>query len=160
MSGQEVLSREDGERAAVVAEARRWLRTPYHHRGAVLGAGVDCLRSQIAWFSGAGLIEWFDPGPYPADWHLHRSEERYADGVAAFCAEVAAEPPYPPATILLFKHGRTFSHGALVSDWPMVIHAFADAEMVEEVDATLSPLLRLAGAPRPIRAFDFWRRAA
>ncbi len=27
----------------IVAEARKWLGTPYHHQGRVLGHGVDCL---------------------------------------------------------------------------------------------------------------------
>lgn len=30
-------------RAAIVAEARRWLGTPYRHQASVIGAGADCL---------------------------------------------------------------------------------------------------------------------
>ena len=30
-------------RAAIVAEARRWLGTPYHHQASALGAGADCI---------------------------------------------------------------------------------------------------------------------
>ena len=30
-------------RAQIVAEARRWLGTPFHHQAALLGAGVDCV---------------------------------------------------------------------------------------------------------------------
>lgn len=29
--------------AAIVAEARTWLGTPFHHQGRVKGAGVDCV---------------------------------------------------------------------------------------------------------------------
>jgi cell wall-associated NlpC family hydrolase len=29
-------------RSEIVAEARKWLDTPFHHNGRVLGAGVDC----------------------------------------------------------------------------------------------------------------------
>jgi len=30
-------------RDAIVAAARRWLGTPYHHQGRLVGVGVDCL---------------------------------------------------------------------------------------------------------------------
>lgn len=30
-------------RDEIVAEARKWLDTPYHHEGRVLGHGVDCI---------------------------------------------------------------------------------------------------------------------
>ena len=30
-------------RAAIVAEARSWLGTPYHHQASRKGAGADCL---------------------------------------------------------------------------------------------------------------------
>ena len=32
----------DAQRAAVVAEARSWIGTPYHHAADVKGHGVDC----------------------------------------------------------------------------------------------------------------------
>ncbi len=30
-------------RAEIIAEARTWLGTPYHHQGRVKGVGVDCI---------------------------------------------------------------------------------------------------------------------
>jgi NlpC/P60 family putative phage cell wall peptidase len=30
-------------RAAIVAEARRWIGTPYHHQASCLAVGVDCI---------------------------------------------------------------------------------------------------------------------
>jgi cell wall-associated NlpC family hydrolase len=29
-----------------------------------------------------------------------------------------------PADFIVFKFGRTFSHGAIVVDWPLIIHAY------------------------------------
>ena len=64
-------------RARVVAEARRWIGTPYQHLGDVHGVGVDCAMLLIRIFTDTGLIQPMDPRPYSHQWHLHRSEERY-----------------------------------------------------------------------------------
>lgn len=142
---------ERAQRLAVVAAARAWRGTPYHHDAAVKGAGVDCARFLLEAFVGAGLIERFTPEHYSSQWHLHRSREVYAETVVRFAAEIPAEPPFAAATVLLFRHGRTFSHSALVTAWPRVIHAYAAARQVEEVDITGTPLIE-----RAMRAFDYW----
>jgi cell wall-associated NlpC family hydrolase len=111
----------DEQRARVVAEAKSWLRTPYHHRGRIKGAGVDCGMLLIEVFAAAGVIEDFDPGYYPHDWHLHRSEERYLGWVERHAHRV--DVPLP-GDVLLFKFGRCISHGAIVVEWPTVIHAY------------------------------------
>jgi NlpC/P60 family putative phage cell wall peptidase len=145
------------DRAAVVAAARTWLGTPWHHDAAVKGGGIDCAHLLLEAFAEAGAIARFAPDRYPADWHLHKGEERFADTVARFAVEIAAAPPFKPATVLLFRHGRTFSHGAIVTAWPRIIHAYAAAFVVEEVDITGTPmLLERDGSPRPMRAFDRW----
>ena len=60
----------DTERAAVVAEARQWLRTPYHHMGRVRGAGVDCATLLAEVYARAGMVEPVAIEFYPPDWHL------------------------------------------------------------------------------------------
>ena len=65
------------QRAAVVAEARSWIGTPYHHAADVKGHGVDCALLLVRVYCDLGLVEPFDPRPYTRDWFLHRSEERY-----------------------------------------------------------------------------------
>ena len=145
-------------RGAVVAEARAWIATPYHHRAAVSGAGVDCARLLIEVYSAVGVIEWFDPGDYPPDWHLHRSEERYVAVIERFADEFEpAAEPILPADVVVYRYGRTFSHGGIVTGqpgvspptgWPWIVHAFAAAHCVEE---TSIPGSQLDG--RPMRAF-------
>lgn len=110
------------ERATVVAVARSWLRTPYHHMGRVRGAGVDCLTLLAEVYAGAGVIARPEIPHYPPDWHLHRGAERYLDGLLSYCAEIAGPPL--PADIVLWRFGRCFSHGAIVIEWPVVIHAY------------------------------------
>lgn len=107
-------------RAAIVAEAETWLRTPYHHQAAVKGHGVDCAQILIEVYAAVGLAAKFDAGYYPSDWMLHRSEERYLGNVEQYCTRT--EVPLP-GDIALFKFGRCFSHSAIVVDYPSVIHA-------------------------------------
>lgn len=155
------------QRAAVVAEARRWIGTPYHSEAAALGAGVDCGMILVRTFVDTGLIEPFDPRPYAADFMMHSAEERYVGLVQRFAArelDLAAEPPRP-GDVVVWKHGRSFSHGALVtgrpgtlSGWPWVVHAFAGGQVVEEIDTTGADLMRLGPGRRPMRAFSYWGR--
>jgi hypothetical protein len=59
--------------------------------------------------------------------------------------EYAREIPGPPDSgdIVLFQIGRCFAHGAIVTHWPMMIHAWNGAGVVG-VDATQALLGRFA----------------
>lgn len=107
-------------RADVVAEAMTWLKTPYHHRASVKGAGVDCAQILVEVYSACGLIPKFDTGDYTPDWMMHREEERYLSFVLNYAHEV--ETPQP-GDVVLYKVGRCFAHGGIVVDWPTIIHA-------------------------------------
>lgn len=117
---------EQAQRQAVIDEAKSWLRTPYHHRQRVKGVGVDCGMLLIAVYSACGLSPDFDPGEYPADWMMHRDEERYLSWVRKFAADT--DKPLP-GDIALWRFGRCVSHGAIVVDWPNVIHAYKQERM-------------------------------
>ena len=119
-------------RAAAVSEARSWVGTPYHHRARVKGAGTDCGMILIAVYSAVGAIEDFDPGEYSPEWMMHRSEEKYLRTVERYAVKVERDPL--PGDIVLFKFGRCISHGAIVTEWPCVVHAFLQAGMVVEDD--------------------------
>ena len=117
------MTTEAALRAAIVAEAATWLRTPYHHQAAVKGHGVDCAQILIEVYSAVGLAEKLDAGYYPSDWMLHRSEERYLKNVEQYCVQTSTPQP---GDIAMFKFGRCFSHSAIVVDYPSVIHAQRD----------------------------------
>ncbi|MBV9861880.1 MAG: hydrolase [Alphaproteobacteria bacterium] len=133
-------------RAAVLREAHRWLGTPYHHRGRVAGGGVDCLMLLAEVYERAGIISHAEPMHYPPDWHMHRDAERYLDGIRRYAREVGGPPR--PADVAVFRFGRTFSHGAIVTAWPRVIHAFVRTGVVFG-DAAKVPL-----AGRAVKFFD------
>mgnify|MGYP003587025146 CR=1 FL=1 len=137
------------QREAVVKEALSWLKTPYHHMGRVKGVGVDCGMLIAEVFEGAGLIPKLDIGYYPLDWHLHRSEERYMGWVRRYAAEVS-RPPLP-GDVILYQWGRCMSHGAIVVEWPLLVHAYIRQGVV----LTSGDKDPLSGRQQAV--FSFWR---
>jgi cell wall-associated NlpC family hydrolase len=111
------------QRDAVLIEATSWIGTPYHHEAFVKGAGVDCAFFLICCYHAAGVIPWIDPRPYPRDWHFHRDAERYLGWVERYCDQV--EVP-EPGDLVVFQYGRTFSHGAIVVKWPLMLHSYVN----------------------------------
>ncbi|HSD36078.1 MAG TPA: hydrolase [Rhodocyclaceae bacterium] len=109
------------ELCPVVAEAITWLRTPYHHKARIKHVGVDCAMLLYGIYVEAlQLVPPFAFDDYPADWMLHRAEERFMTHVEAHSDLV--EVPQP-GDVVLYKVGRCFAHGAVVMDWPTIIHA-------------------------------------
>jgi len=120
-------------RTAIVTEARAWLGTPYHHMAKVKGQGVDCLTLLIGVYENVGLIPATSVEYYPIDWNLHRDAERYREGVRRFAHEIPGPPL--PGDVVLWKFGRCFSHGAIVIEWPQVIHAhMGSVTRIEDVE--------------------------
>lgn len=123
----------DAQRAAVVAAARSWLGTPYHHAADVKGrnGGVDCAMLLVRVYCDVGLVEPFDPRPYTRDWFLHRDEEKYL-GFLFDRARQVREPGL--GDTIVFRIGRLFAHAGIVSrlDPLAIIHAFAPARFVIE----------------------------
>jgi NlpC/P60 family putative phage cell wall peptidase len=134
-------------RAEIVAEARSWIGTPYHVCADLKGIGCDCAMLLVRVFCDLGLVAPFDPRPYSSDWHLHRSDEKYLDQLLAH-AHIVATPE--PGDVVLFRVGRCFSHGAIVSiASPLtIVHAFrpAGCVMEEEVSHNAAVAKRLGDA--------------
>ena len=127
------------DRDAIVAEAQSWLGTPYRHAHNIKGVGIDCAMLLVECYRaprGTVPVD-FDPRPYPQFWYLHRDEERYLANMLPF-AERTTDPR--PADVALYRFGRSASHGAIIVNEDLMIHAFA-------------PLGRVAIMER--RALDF-----
>ena len=144
MTAVNIAGIEEDERALVVRIAQEWAGTPYHHRARIKGVGVDCGQLVAGVFEEAGLIPPVPLDLYPRDWMCHRSEERFLATMERYTRKV--ERPARPGDIMLFQVGRTISHGAIVIDYPMVIHAVARMKKVVlstfEQEAKLTKTLR------------------
>ena len=119
-------------RQRFVAEALSWLGTRYHHGAMVKGdakqhGGVDCIMLMVAAGRAAGKVSPdFDPRPYPQYWYMHRDEEKYLNGIIGYCTRT--ESPQR-GDIVLYKFGRTVSHGAIYLDETQILHAYAENPM-------------------------------
>jgi cell wall-associated NlpC family hydrolase len=148
MSQQELI-----ERNRVVKIAHTWLKTKYHHEGRVKGIGIDCAMLIAEVYIEADLIPRTDIGHYSPDWHKNKAQERYMEVVLGYAREVDAPLP---GDMALWQFGRTFSHGSLVIEWPLVIHAYIDQPCcLENVDQ--ANWLKYRGEkdskPRPVKFF-------
>lgn len=111
------------QQIAIIAEAESWLRTPFHDHGCVKGAGADCALFPLDVYSRVlGVAK--PPVPkYVQQFNLHRSEEVYLETVRAFGAIEIPESEIQPADFVLWRIGRCYSHGAIITAWPKIIHA-------------------------------------
>ena len=87
-----------------------------------------------------GLTEHIQPDHYSQDFMCHRSEEWFVELAQMYSHEIF-EPPYLPGDAIIFKHGRLFSHGGIIIDWPLIIHASVPDRCVLRCDLTNSPLM-------------------
>ena len=143
------------QRAAVVSEARSWIGTPYHNCADIKGVGVDCGMLLVRVFVDLNLCPPFDPRPYPVDWHLHRSEERYLGIIFDRSAEVV-DPL--PGDVMVFRYGRCYSHGGIVTAAaPLcIVHAYHQAGMVIEDEVSRNAVL--ADPARKPLFFSVWAK--
>jgi len=117
---------EQQQRNTVVALARTWVGTPYRTGACVRGpdGGVDCANLPAAVYQEAGMVEKFEVEYYPPDWHLHQGAERYLNRVMMYGRELPEGELPKPGDMVVWRFGRCFAHGAIVVEWPRVIHAF------------------------------------
>ena len=120
-------------RAAIVAEARKWLGTPFHHRQRCLGRGVDCVNLLIAVYSAVGLAPEIQTPWYPHDWHLHRNDELLVGTLRQYAHPVRTALP---GDVAVYGYGRVISHAAIIEDADRLIHAYKLADRVCETDRT------------------------
>jgi cell wall-associated NlpC family hydrolase len=124
--------------AAVILEAQGWLNTKYHSHGRLKAVGVDCAMLLLEVYSNAGIVPRFDPGAYPEQFGLHRSEELFK----GFVERYAVQMPEPVAGgCVLFKFGRCYSHGGIMISKTRLIHAVMREGRVAYGDLTDADLV-------------------
>jgi cell wall-associated NlpC family hydrolase len=149
---------ERAQRARVVAAALSWCGTPYRQMGYVKGpkGAVDCSMLLVGAWVEARVFQPFDPRPYPSDWMLHRSEERYL----GWLSSIGAETKIPQhGDVIAYVYGRCYSHAAIIVDDNFVVHAFADNRQCIKTERNWATLQRVrGGGDRPQLYFDMWAR--
>jgi NlpC/P60 family putative phage cell wall peptidase len=112
-------------RDAIVAEARKYLGTPYHHQGRVLGHGVDCygLVEQVARGLGFNVPEGVRYSRLPDESQLLAYMDQYANRLNKAEATVG--------DILVMTFRGQMRHMAIMTDVGM-IHAYEPMGKVVE----------------------------
>jgi hypothetical protein len=138
-------------RAAVLAVARDWIGTPFHDRARQKGQGVDCAQLLAAVFHEAGIVGEVLTEPYSPQFMLHSREEKLAEFVGRYGREIQASE-VGAADVVLYRVGKSFSHAAIVVDWPRaIIHAHKLSGKVVEMNGEVADL-----QGRQTRFFSPW----
>lgn len=125
---------------AIVAEARSWIGTPYHHQASVKGVGCDCL----------GLLRgvwraWLGPEPeampaYSRDWTEARGEETLLAAAGRHLERIPT-PDAEAGDVLVFRlrPEAVAKHAGILVAATRFVHA---QERVGTVEVSLSPWWR------------------
>jgi cell wall-associated NlpC family hydrolase len=156
---------EAASRAAIVAEALTWVGTPFRNCADVKGrgGGIDCAMLLVRSFVDTGRLQPFEPRPYPPDWYMHHSEERFLGWIEGTLGARRVEQ-YKLADVLMWRYGRCFSHGGIVINTKEIVHAYGISGMCltsRILDDELHKVtVRGVEIVRPRLAMDVWSRAA
>lgn len=124
---------EQEQRQAVIAEARSWMGTPFHHMARVKGlrGGVDCGQILAAVYETVGQIPHVETDSYSMQHALNSDDEWYIRYLERFSTEIP-ESQVKPGDIVIYKCGKCYSHaGIIVEPWPgNIIHAVNGAGVI------------------------------
>lgn len=119
-------------RERIVAEARRWIGTPYRHGASVRGAGCDCLGLVRGVWRAVCGPEPETPPPYSAAWAEAGAGEALRDAARRHLVEI--EPGAAgPGDVLLFRWrgGLPMKHAGIVTAPGLMVHAHDGAAVCE-----------------------------
>lgn len=119
-------------RAAIVAEARTWLGTPYCHQASLKGVGCDCfglIRGVWRAFYGA---EPESVPPYSRDWGSVTGKETLVETARRHLKEVDPAA-VGPGDVLVFRirRSRVAKHAGIISIDTRFIHAQENVPVCE-----------------------------
>lgn len=112
-------------RAAILAEARAWIGTPYAHQASAKGAGCDCLGLvRGVWRALYGDEPEAAPA-YTPDWAERQGAETLLAAARLHLVEIEAEAA-APGDVLLFRMAARapIKHAAILDEEERLIHAY------------------------------------
>lgn len=147
-------------RDMIVAEAREWIGTKFHHQGRVKGVGCDCIGMVLGALHNAGArsrkrddagnpipFTTFDRRDYAPDPNSERLKHTLDEHLREIPLSAIRQ-----GDVLLFKVIHLPQHVGIVADHPQgglsLIHAYSPARQVVEEVLNDSWLTRVIGAYR------------
>lgn len=131
-------------RDEIVAEARTWLKTPFHHQGRLKGVGVDCAGVPVGVAQALGL-SYADVAGYAR----MPAKGQFRATIASVCISITRAEVLP-GDLMSFAFRFEEQHIAFVSqlDPLRLIHAWEDIGKVVENDLDVIWSRRLRGCWR------------
>ncbi len=113
------------KRSEIVAEARRWIGTPYCHQASLCGAGCDCLGLVRGVWRALVGAEPETPPPYTPDWAEALGEETLLVAARRHLLEIAPGN-VRHGDVLIFRMGTGVpaKHCGVVTGDGTLVHAY------------------------------------
>jgi NlpC/P60 family putative phage cell wall peptidase len=122
------------QRLAIIAEAREWLGTKYHHQADLKQVGCDCVGLVTGVGCVLGLMD-FDKTSEAwkryAGYSMMPDPLKMRQGLNDFLHMIPKDDAMP-GDILWFRTGTVPQHLAILTDTGTIIHAFRQKQMVIE----------------------------
>ncbi len=125
----------------IIAEARSWVGTPYHHQASLKGVAVDCVGLVRGIFRKLYGFEPPERLDYSSDWGDSNGSEDVVNAAFKYLEPVALEDMQPGDVVAVrWKKGRVAKHVMVLTDNNMAVHAYNRSPTTE------------------IHLSDWWRR--
>jgi NlpC/P60 family putative phage cell wall peptidase len=119
-------------RDTVVAEARAWIGTPYHHQAALKGVGCDCLGLVRGVWRAVYGADPEQPPAYTRDWAETLRRETLAEAASRHMLAVPLDA-IEPGDLLLFaiSADAPAKHCAILTSPGRMVHAIESHPVAE-----------------------------
>ncbi|MFM9943200.1 MAG: NlpC/P60 family protein [Hyphomicrobiaceae bacterium] len=119
-------------RAVILATARTWIGTPYHHQACALGVGADCVGFiRGIWRALYDHDAEIPPG-YSRDWAEATGMETLIESARRHLTEIAPANAKPGDVLVFrFRPHLVAKHAALLASDTTLIHALEGAAVAE-----------------------------
>lgn len=116
----------------LVAAARGWLGTPYHHQASLKGVGADCLGLLRGVWREVKGAEPETPGAYSRDWAEAGGEETLRDAAARHLVSLPLGH-WRAGDVLLFRMSPSApaKHCGIATERARMVHAWAGRAVCE-----------------------------
>ncbi|MHA1523447.1 MAG: DUF6950 family protein [Alphaproteobacteria bacterium] len=119
-------------RRKIVAAARGWIGTPYHHQASVRGVGCDCLGLVRGVYREIMGKEPATPPPYTPDWAEAAGDETLLAAARAHLRELPSQSAGRGDVVVFRMRAHAVAkHIGILSGNGQMIHAYSGRAVVE-----------------------------
>lgn len=133
-------------RTTIVALARSWIGTPYHHQASAPGAGCDCIGLVRGIWRATHGTDIAPVTDYTRDWAEAGGVETLLDAARRHLIEIEPDTAQPGDVLVFrFRPGAIAKHAAILATPRSMVHA-VEGRAVAEVPLANWWRRRVAGA--------------